>query len=89
MVISVDAGMHQIMDNIITYLEQYAQAHLGPHKFRPQPSPCRLGNPAPRGKLNAARLLLMTSVLSANVDDTTPLAKHVPQWDTDSGIIGI
>jgi hypothetical protein len=31
----------------------------------------------------------MTSVFSADVADTTPLARHVPQWDTNSVIIGI
>ena len=89
MVIWVDAGMHQIMNNMLTSFEQYAQAYLGPNRFRPQHRPCRLGNPAPRGKLNAARLLLMISIFSADVADTTPLARYVPQWDTDSVIIGI
>ena len=31
----------------------------------------------------------MTSVFPYHVTDTTPLARHVPQWDTDSVIIGI
>ena len=77
------------MENMPTHLEQYAQAHLGPTKVRPQPRPCRLGNHAPRGKLKRAHLLMMISVFSARVADTTPLARYVPQWDTDSGIIGI
>ena len=31
----------------------------------------------------------MISIFSADVADTTPLARYVPQWDTDSVIIGI
>ena len=42
------------MENMPTHLEQYAQAHLGPTKVRPQPRPCRHGNPAPTGTLKVA-----------------------------------
>ena len=60
------------MENMPTHLEQYAQAHLGPTKVRPQPRPYRSGNPAPTGTLKAAQLLMMTSVFSTHVENTTP-----------------
>ena len=39
--------------------------------------------------MSAAKILALSSVLTANAVETRPGARTIPQWDTDSGLVGI
>jgi hypothetical protein len=83
------ARMHRIMEDMLTKLARYTLVYLGPDKSRPHPRLQRLNRHAPSGTMRAAHLLMMASVFTAQAADTIPQARHVPQWDTASGLIGI
>ena len=80
------ASLHNKMELIIDKVYNYTTNWP---TLRPNTSSTGLKTHTSYKYMRATRLLTLTTVLAAHSIEARPAARSVPQWDTDSAIIGI